>query len=128
MASEPILVGTVNLYSSVFSPAEFIKDQLKALGPDGDFNVRYYIESMHSTNKFIYALNYNNYQDDVVANKSVSYQSIMVFDWEGNPIKRFILDPDYFIQSFAIDAINNRFIGYCADSSEHNIIVFDAQF
>ncbi len=48
-----------------------------------------------------------------------------VFDWEGNPIKEYILNDKRIIRSFAVHLKNNRIYGYCPDEKDYNIIIYD---
>jgi hypothetical protein len=50
---------------------------------------------------------------------------VEVFDWEGNPIKEYILNDNRFIETLAVDLKNNRIYGYCRDERDSNIIIYN---
>ncbi|NMA49779.1 MAG: hypothetical protein GX947_08465 [Tissierellia bacterium] len=136
MVSAPIFMGEIDFFdldgnylsSSIFFPREGLKKDLTSYGVNGSgFDPKYHIFQLHANKKFIIALNYNNYQSAFLNNDSstLSNQNIMVFDWQGNPVKKFVLDNSYFIKSFAVDWGKNRFYGYCSNENEHTIIMYE---
>jgi len=134
MVSAPLLLGEIDFFdldgnhisSSIFSPGEDLKRAISNTGINlKNFDPKYHIVQLHASDKYIFGLNLNNYQSAIYENGTLSNQSILVFDWEGNPVKKFILDRQYFIRSFAVDWENSRFFGYCSEEPEHNIIVYE---
>ncbi len=132
MASAPLLLGEIDFFSlegqhlssSIFSSREILKNDLENKNKIKGNNPKYFIEDLHANDNYIYALNYDNYQNDFYENGSYSNQSILVFDWKGNPVKKYILDKNHFIKSFAVDWDNNRFYGYNSDEIDNTIIVY----
>lgn len=57
-----------------------------------------------------------------------SSQKIEVFDWDGTPVKEYVLNDDRFVQSFAMDLENNRIYGYCPYERDNNIIIYDLKY
>lgn len=136
MVSAPMLMGEIDFFdldgnylsSSIFFPGEELKKDLTSFGGNGSgYDPKYHIVQLHANKNFVIALNFNNYQGAFLDNDSItlSNQSIMVFDWHGNPVKKFVLDKSYFIKSFAVDWEKNRFLGYCSSENEHNIIMYE---
>ena len=134
IVSAPLLLGEIDFFdldgnhlsSSIFFPREGLKKDIRNIDINGkDFDPKYHIVQLHANDEYIVGLNLNNYQSAIYENGSLSNQSILVFDWKGNPVKKFILDKQYFIKSFAVDWENSRFYGYCSEESEHNIIVYE---
>ncbi len=82
--------------------------------------VGYYITDLQSVNDKIYAL-FTIKKFPNLKNKSIS--EIYVFDWDGNPIEKFVLDRE--INSFTYDSINNRVIGYSSNNNEYPIFKYD---
>jgi hypothetical protein len=132
IASAPILLGELDLFdlngnllsSSIFEKRENLFKDLSNLD-EKNRDVKYHIVQLHANENYIYALNYDNYQNDFVKTKKFRNQSILVFDWKGNPVKKYILDKGFFIKSFAIDWNNNKIYGYCPDKNENSIIVYN---
>jgi len=134
MVSAPQFMGEIDFFdldgnhlsSSIFFPREGLKKDISNIDINGKgYDPKYHIIQLHANDKYIVGLNYNNYQSAIYENGSLSNQCILVFDWKGNPVKKFILDKQYFIKSFAVDWENSRFYGYCSEESEHNVIVYE---
>lgn len=132
MASAPLLLGEIDFFSlegqhlssSIFSSREILKNDLENKDKIKGNNPKYFIKDIRANNNYIYALNYDNYQNDFYETGNYSNQSILVFDWKGNPVKKYILDKNHFIKSFAVDWENNRFYGYSSDEMDNTIIVY----
>jgi len=134
MVSAPLYMGEIDFFdldgnylsSSIFSPREALKKDLANYNR-ASYDPKYHIVELHANKNFVIAFNYNNNQGSLKDKDSytLSNHSIMVFDWQGNPIKKFVLDKRYFIKSFAVDWGGNRFYGYCSDENEHNIIMYE---
>ncbi len=137
MATAPILLGELDFFdlegnylsSSIFCPIKSLEKDLRTAGINSaDFDPKFHIVQIHANDKYIIALNYNNYQSSLLRNSNHSNQSVLVFDWQGHPIKKFILDKQYFIKSFAVDWRNNRFYGYCSDKPDYPIISYELEY
>jgi hypothetical protein len=135
MASAPLLLGEIDFFnlegqylsSSVFSSRKILKYDLENIDKIRGNNPKYFIEEIHANDNYIYALNYDNYQNDFYVTGNYTNQSILVFDWEGIPIKKYILDKQHFIKSFAIDWKNNRIYGYDSNELNNTIIVYQVK-
>ncbi|MEX2567156.1 MAG: hypothetical protein WD431_14530 [Cyclobacteriaceae bacterium] len=61
---------------------------------------------MDAKGEYIYGLSYENPFEET-RNPDISTNSkILVFDWQGNPVKELLLSGGRFIQSFAVDGKN----------------------
>lgn len=136
LVSAPILLGEIDFFdlngnylsSSIFSPRDNLRKDLINFKNNGKgYDPKYYIVQLHANDNYIYALNYDNYQTSFLEKHSFSNQSILVFDWKGRPVKKYLLDNTHFIKSFAVDWENNRFYGYCSDGLEHPVFVFNSK-
>jgi hypothetical protein len=52
-------------------------------------------------------------------------REILVFDWDGNPVKKYVFADGRPILSASYDAIHNRFYTFSPDEPEHNIVVYE---
>jgi hypothetical protein len=82
--------------------------------------VRYYMTDLQSFNDKIYTLCTILIYPDL-NNRPIS--EIYVFDWDGNPIKKYVLDREIF--PFSYDARNNRFIGFSNYDEEYPFISYE---
>jgi hypothetical protein len=86
---------------------------------------RFQINDIKSKSGLIYGLNRNKPANDEVSSsyKGIK-EKIQVFDWNGKPVREYILEDERYIFSFAVDVMNNRIYGYCPDAEEHNLIIY----
>ena len=109
------------LHSTIFDDVDeekFNKDE-KELA-----KAKMQIIDLDATDELIYCLNYNNSSDDFYGDDYKNLK-IQVFDWEGNPIKEYILADARSIRSIAYDVKNNVIFGYSAREMNHNIIIYE---
>lgn len=134
IVSAPFFFGEIDFFdlngklisSTVFETQDNLKKSLTNTDEKGQWNPKYYIIDMQASDQHIYALNYDNYQNDYVFyNNKCTSQSILVFDWNGNPVKKYLLDTTYFIRYFAVDLKNKRFYGFCLEESDYPIIGYN---
>lgn len=133
IVSALFLIGEIDFFdlngkfikSSVFESKADLKKSLLNKDSENKWNPKIYIQDIQASDKYIYALNYDNYQNDYVFGKKCTNQNILVFDWNGNPIKKYILDTEHFIRNFAVDFNNKRFYGFCLEEAEHPIIFYN---
>ncbi|MCF8224080.1 MAG: TolB-like 6-bladed beta-propeller domain-containing protein [Bacteroidales bacterium] len=134
MVSAPLFLGEIDFFdldgnhlsSSIFFPREGLQKDMRIADINGkDYDPKYHIVQLHANDKYIVGLNHDNYQSAIYENGNRSNQNILLFDWNGDPVKKFILDKQYYINSFTVDWENSRFYGYCSEESEHNIIVYE---
>jgi len=63
--------------------------------------------------------------DDYVGKNQLKYKgSVNVFDWEGNPVTRYMIE-NKVISAFAVDEINRKIYGYAHESYNYFIVEFD---
>lgn len=75
---------------------------------------------LQHNDKNIY-VSYNNYVDK----NQLKYKgSVNVFDWEGNPVARYIIE-NMLISAFAVDELNSKIYGYAHESYNSLIVEFD---
>lgn len=82
-------------------------------------NIRYYISDIQSTPDIIYVLLTTKLYPDLRNN---GFSEIFVFDWNGNPIEKFILDRE--ISTFCYDTEYKRFIGYSVNDLEGSFVEY----
>jgi hypothetical protein len=82
--------------------------------------VSYYFTNVLSVNDTIYALITGKKYPDF-RNKTTS--EIFVFDWDGKPIEKFLLDREIYL--FSYDRNNNSFIGYSPNDQEFPFIKYE---
>lgn len=129
IAVAPLYLGELNFFdfdgeltkNVLFQSRELYKRELSK-GESSFSEIKQQITELESSNGLIYALNSNT----AVKNfrKSKRSPKIQVFDWEGKPIKEFLLDNRH-IFSIAMDSINNRIYGYDMNAEKNNIVIYD---
>ena len=67
---------------------------------------------------------YVSYRDHPLKEQHDAKGLICVFDWNGKPIKQYLIKNTLFA-SFAIDSINNKVYGYAPDNDNRTIFEFD---
>lgn len=89
-------------------------------------NTPYYYTSLNVTNKHIYASWYgkSEYTFREESEKGMKPQSeIHVFDWSGNPVRRFSLGNSY-VTHFAVDVANKRIISIDEYNEESPLLFY----
>lgn len=130
IASAPIMLGEIDFFdfngnyinSTIFEPTDDLEKELSK--DQKSINPKFQIADIESKGNLIYGLNYNNRTQDLYPTKEITNLKVQVFDWEGQPIKEYLLD-HRFISSFAVDLSHNRIYGYCPDEKDHTIIVYE---
>jgi hypothetical protein len=133
IAAAPMLLGGIDFFdlngnylrSTIFDSTEKLANTLTIAEDTGIFNPFHYISDIDAKGEFIYGLNYNNLSTDIYDHGNNSNLKVEVFDWEGNPIKEYILNDNRFIETLAVDLKNNRIYGYCRDERDSNIIIYN---
>lgn len=133
IAAAPMLLGGIDFFdlngnylrSTIFDTTEKLANTLTIAEDTEIFNPFHYISDIDSKGEFIYGLNYNNLSTDIYDHGNNSNLKVEVFDWEGNPIKEYILNDNRFIETLAVDLKNNRIYGYCRDEKDSNIIIYN---
>lgn len=88
-----------------------------------DKTMRYYYDIL-STNKYIYAGYFGKPQGDLnqLGSKKFTTQ-IQVFNWNGEPVKKYILNA--YLRSFILDLRHNRILGIAPYNKESPLVAFD---
>lgn len=85
-----------------------------------------YFSKLEAHGNTIYGLNYNNRVTDYMEVRD-NNMHILEFDWDANPIKKYVLNDGRLIVSFAYDPIHKRFYTFCPDERDHNIVVYEVE-
>ncbi|MFO8234486.1 MAG: BF3164 family lipoprotein [Bacteroidales bacterium] len=127
IAASPAFIGRIDYFhpdgvyefSTIFE--ELGKDNEMAFKSSNmtQTNAKLYVVSMVSDGQFIYALNANMNYGHNRSNEIPPSNEILVFDWDGFPIKKIELDRS--VSRFALDIRNNRIYGYCPYENEFPI-------
>ncbi|MBN1768940.1 MAG: hypothetical protein JW842_10560 [Prolixibacteraceae bacterium] len=101
------------LYTSVFNKIDNLRDKLN---DSHEFDFKLQINDIKSDADIIYALNVNCYNPEVEQDVK---SELLLFDWNGNPIKKYILDRA--IGCFAVDFKNQYMYGWAFFEYEYSI-------
>lgn len=127
IAAFPILLGSIDFFdiNGNYLHTTYFDDP-KKLENNLIYNTepRIYIRDSDSDENFIYGLNINNSNTEIHGS-TPNKLKIEVFDWDGNPIKEFILENDEPSEAMAFDSKHNRFYTYCRDCESSNILIFN---
>ncbi|MEE4117135.1 MAG: BF3164 family lipoprotein [Marinilabiliaceae bacterium] len=131
IAASAIQMGEVHYFdlngnyikSTIFSPREELIDVLQNKVATSD--PYFFVNELKTKDGLLYALNLDNLEDDLFQTKKYKDISLLVFDSDGNPIKKYIFADNRYVSHFAIDELHNRIYTFCANEAEHNIIVYD---
>lgn len=106
------------LYSAPFEDSRRLKAFLK--NPE-KFTPKVYINEIKSDSNIIYALNVNCYgpEDNIEQDTN---SEILLFNWEGIPIKKYKLDR--IIGRFAVDSKNQCIYGYAPFEKDYSIVKY----
>lgn len=109
--------------STIFDSIEKLKKNFqKKLST---YDPHYFISSLKTKDSLLYALNLDNLEDDLFKTMKINNISLLVFDWNGKPIKKYIFADNRIVFHFAIDMPHKRIYTFCPNEKEHNIIVYD---
>lgn len=131
MAAAPLYLGELDffnlngkyLHSTIWTPREKFEEELSAGG--GAFkNIKRQIADLDSKEGLIYGLNRNNSVIDGNNNELKNSIQVQVFNWNGEPIRKYSLDDGRRITYFAVDPIHNRIYAYDPNEEKHNIITY----
>lgn len=132
IAVAPLLLGQVDFFKTngeyikslqIEEPTKY-QEYFTTVGATGD-NPYYSFVSLEAHGNKIYGLNLNNIGNEYFKSRSNPLK-IMSFDWNGTPIKEYVLD-NRLITSFTFDPIHNRFYTFCPDERDHNIVVYEVE-
>lgn len=129
----PIKLGQIDFFdldgnylrSTYFESSDLLKniitnsDQLKSL-----WESKMYVVDLTAKEEYIYCLSYDNPYGQSRNPDIKTNSKILVFDWAGNPVKEFVLNDGRFVQSFAVDEINNTIYAYCPNEKENNLVIY----
>lgn len=130
IAAAPILLGEIDFFdlngelisASIFEPRSSIKSEVAKVS-SGHWSIKQQILELDNYRDLIIALNNNIPIRELGTGKS--YCKLQIFDWDGNPIKEFLLDTEARITSFAVDEMNNRIYAYTPFKNEHNLLMYN---
>lgn len=133
IVAAPLLLGEIDFFdlngnylrSTFFEDPNKLERELIISEETKIFDPTHYIVDIDSKGDYIYCLNYNNKQTDLSTNNpsEILNLKVLVFDWEGNPVKEYILQDKRYIESFAVDEKNQMIYAYCRDEKEMNNII-----
>jgi len=109
--------------STIFDSREKLIEDLKQKVPSSDPHL--FVSSLKTKEGFLYALNLDNLESDLLRTMKYKDISLLVFDLNGKPIKKYIFADNRFVYHFAIDMLHKRIYTFCPNEAEHNIIVYD---
>lgn len=133
IAAAPILLGRLDFFdldgnylrSTIFESANKYSEKYSA-ALDIFNTLKFQIADLVSKNDLIYGLNINSEISHFAGMQGEYNMKVQVFDWDGKPVKEYILD-DRLITSFAIDEDNNRIYAYSPLEPEHPIIIYNIE-
>lgn len=133
VAAEPYLLGQLDFFdmqgnylrSTHFEKSEGLEEALvnSKINPNL-FDTKVFISDMDASSDFIYGLSRNNMGKSISNPEVRSPHKILVFDWEGNPVKEYVLADRRNVPSIAVDERNKRIFAYCPEEDEHNLVVY----
>ena len=132
IAAFPILIASLDFFdvdgnflrNTYFDDPEEIAQSLIKKYEEGNSDSYFYVSDADSDLDYIYGLNINN-QSSIYRGSSLSRkQKIEVFDWDGNPVRQYVLNTDMPSETFAYDSNHNRFYTYCRECEDSNILYF----
>jgi hypothetical protein len=126
IVTAPIFVGQLDfhnfngdyLYSSKWEHEEVLN---KIINEPKKFRPKIHITQIKSDANTIYALNVNGYRLSDKLNQETNSE-LLLFDWFGNPIKKYILDRR--VTNFAIDFKNQYIYGYAPAEHDYTLIKY----
>lgn len=130
IAAAPLLIGQIDFFdfngnhiiSSVFDDDESFESKMNELYRNRDIpDLKWFISDMDSFFDNIYALNLNTLSSRI-NDLNLSSSEILVFNWDGIPVKRIILDR--FVVSIAVDLKHNKIYGYCPYEMDYTIVCY----
>ena len=131
IAASAIQMGEVHYFdlngdyikSTIFYPREELIDVLQNKVATSD--PYFFVNELKTEDGLLYALNLDNFEDDL--SKTMKYKdiSLLVFDSNGYPVEKYIFSDNRYVSHFAIDKLHKRIYTFCPNEAEHNIIVYD---
>ncbi len=132
IAAAPLLLGQLDFFdldgnykrSTYFESTNRLKNNIENAGPMGIWKSKMYIADMDAKGDYIYGLSYDHPYEDSLNPDIPTNSKILVFDWDGHPVKELELEDGRYIQSFAVDEKNNRIYAYCPQEKDFNLVVY----
>ncbi|MGY6521053.1 MAG: hypothetical protein ACXIUD_04950 [Mongoliitalea sp.] len=133
IVSSTLLIPNIDLWdfnlkrleSVFFDTTDFLKDAIVEYKKSGKFDSKHFIVELDSNDDYIFGLNYNNSSSAIYKNYDHQNLNLLQFDWEGNPLKKYILVDNKFVESFAVDFERNKVYCFLPHEKEYNIYVYD---
>ncbi|MEO9886845.1 MAG: BF3164 family lipoprotein [Balneola sp.] len=122
----PLYLGEMSFFnfkgelinSVAFEPRNKYEEEL-IQGEQAFSEIKEQIIELELVDDYIYALNSNTSVKNFRSNQRQN--KIQVFNWNGNPIKEYILEQEH-IFSMSVDPIQKRIYGYNMSAKTHNIV------
>lgn len=134
VAAAPLLLGQIDFFdlegtylrSTHFEKTDGLREDLEKMKVEPNlFEPKVFISDLDASDSLIYGLSMNNLGKEIGDSQLRSPHKILVFDWEGNPVKEYVLSDKRRVFSIAIDERNKRIYAYCPEEEEHNLVVYN---
>ena len=134
IAAAPYLLGQIDFFdmkgnylrTTHFEKSDELKDALLTRKTNPNlFDTKVFISDLDATHDLIYGLSRNNFGKNINNPQVRSPHKILVFDWEGDPVKEFILGDGRYVFSIAVDEKNKRIFAYCPEEEENHLVVYN---
>jgi hypothetical protein len=132
-AAAPIFLGQLDFFeldgnyvkTTYFESSDQLKNIFANLNQKTTpYESKMYVVDMDAKGEYIYGLSYDNLYDEYTNPNIATNSKLLVFDWDGNPVKELVLNDGRYIMSFAVDEKNKRVYAYCPNEKENNLVVF----
>jgi hypothetical protein len=134
IAAAPYLLGQIDFFdlkgnylrTTHFEKSEGLRNALATRKTNSNlFDTKVFIADMDATPDLIYGLSRNNFGKKINNPEIRSPHKILVFNWEGRPVKEFILSDGRYVFSIAVDEKNKRIFAYCPEEEGNNLFVYN---
>ncbi len=130
VASAPQYMGQLDFYSfegvhlstSVYCDYNLLKKSLTDVYLNRSVDVRAFAHDILCDDRFVYVLDVNMTIEESMA-VPTALSKILIFDWDGNPVKEFVLDRP--VARFAIDFPQKKIYALCPYESDFPLVVYD---
>ncbi|WP_375585742.1 BF3164 family lipoprotein [Cyclobacterium xiamenense] len=133
VAAAPLLLGQIDFFdmegnylrTTQFEKPDQLKENLDRMKVEPNlFEPKVYISDIDASERLIYGLSMNNLGKHIGDSQLQSPHKILVFDWEGNPVKEYVLGDGRYVFSIAVDEKNKRIYAYCPNENENNLVMY----
>jgi hypothetical protein len=131
IAASAIQMGEIHYFdlngnyikSTIFDPREKLIKVLQNKVATSD--PYFFVNELKTEDGLLYALNLDNFEDDLFKTMKYKDISLLVFDCNGFPVEKYIFADNRYVSHFAIDKLHKRIYTFCPNEAEHNIIFYD---